>query len=142
METKLNQLLSDFVVEYHKLQNFHWYVKGASFFNVHAKLEELYDAFNASIDEIAEVMLMSSMKPVGSLQEFLAITKIEEAKTEEVAADVIYKIVLADFEYLNNLVIEIKKDADESGNYVVSSAMDNLIINFAKTIWMIKQTLK
>ena len=27
METKLNQLLADFVVEYHKLQTFHWYVK-------------------------------------------------------------------------------------------------------------------
>ena len=43
METKLNQLLADFVVEYHKLQTFHWYVKGKDFFTVHAKLEEYYD---------------------------------------------------------------------------------------------------
>ena len=31
METKLNQLLADFVVEYHKTQTFHWYVKGKRF---------------------------------------------------------------------------------------------------------------
>ena len=36
METKLNQLLADFVVEYHKLQTFHWPVKGKGFFTVHA----------------------------------------------------------------------------------------------------------
>ena len=142
METKLNQLLSDFVVEYHKLQNYHWYAKGANFFNVHAKLEELYDGFNASIDEIAEVMLMESMSPAGSLKEFLEISKIKEASRTEITSDAIYAEVLADFDYLNKLVLEIKKDADESNRYVISSAMDNLIANFAKSIWMIKQTLK
>ena len=142
METKLNQLLSDFVVEYHKLQNYHWYAKGANFFNVHAKVEELYDGFNASIDEIAEVMLMESMSPAGSLKEFLKISKIKEASRTEITSDAIYAEVLADFDYLNKLVLEIKKDADESNRYVISSAMDNLIANFAKSIWMIKQTLK
>ena len=28
MEKKLNHLLADLVVEYHKLQSFHWYLKG------------------------------------------------------------------------------------------------------------------
>ncbi len=70
METKLNQLLADFVVEYHKLQTFHWYVKGKDFFTVHAKLEEYYDHVNENIDEVAEHILMLNMKPLASLQEF------------------------------------------------------------------------
>ena len=53
METKLNQLLADFVVEYHKLQTFHWYVKGKDFFTVHAKLEEYYHHVKENIDEVA-----------------------------------------------------------------------------------------
>ena len=40
MEKELNKLLADLVVEYHKLQSFHWYLKGYHFFDDHAKLEE------------------------------------------------------------------------------------------------------
>lgn len=32
MLESLNQFLADLVVEYHKLQNFHWYVAGMDFF--------------------------------------------------------------------------------------------------------------
>ena len=45
MEKKLNLLLADLVVEYHKLQNFHWYVKGKSslmIFDKHANLKYKY----------------------------------------------------------------------------------------------------
>ena len=44
MNNKLNVLLSDLVVFYHKLQNKHWYVSGQSFFQIHPELENLYDA--------------------------------------------------------------------------------------------------
>ena len=43
MESKLNALLANLTVEYHKLQNQHWYVAGSDFFQAHAQLEELYD---------------------------------------------------------------------------------------------------
>ena len=37
MEKELNKLLADLVVEYHKLQSFHWYLKGYHFFDDHKK---------------------------------------------------------------------------------------------------------
>ena len=43
MEEKLNNLLADFTVETHKIQNFHWYIKGENFFNDHLKLEDYYN---------------------------------------------------------------------------------------------------
>ena len=46
MEIKWNHLLADLIVEYHKLQNFHWYVKSKDFFTVHAKLDEYYNYIN------------------------------------------------------------------------------------------------
>ena len=58
MVEKLNHFLADLVVEYHKLQNFHWYVKGPDFFTVHAKLEEYYDYISDAVDEVAEKILM------------------------------------------------------------------------------------
>lgn len=71
MEKQLNQLLANLVVEYHKLQNFHWYIKGKDFFTVHAKLEELYDNINGAVDEVAEYILMIDGSPVASLKDFL-----------------------------------------------------------------------
>ena len=141
MEKKLNKLLANLVVEYHKLQNFHWYVKGKDFFQAHAKLEELYDHINGAVDEVAENILMLEGKPLASMKDFLENAEIEEASPEHIKSKYIYKEVLKDFAYLLELVKEIKKDADENENYMVSALMDEYIKQFAKSIWMIRQVI-
>ncbi len=139
MEEKLNLLLSDLVVEYHKLQNFHWYAKGRNFFSVHEKLEEYFRAINECVDDVAETMLMLGLKPVASLAEFLEKTQIKEVKDGYMKGYDIYTEVLKDFEYFKQLVTIIKKQADDEMIYQVSALMDGLIMQFAKSIWMIKQ---
>ncbi len=135
----MNTLLSDLVVVYHKLQNFHWYAKGKNFFNVHVKLEELYNGINMTIDEVAETMLMVGLSPAGSLKEFSALTKITEATPTSIVSDDIFKAVLTDFEYLLQSVKDVKKAADEKEEYLISASMDNYIAEFSKNIWMLKQ---
>ena len=55
MEKLLNKLLADLVVEYHKLQHFHWYVKGGELFNriqfQKHKLRNKLDKFDESKSE-------------------------------------------------------------------------------------------
>lgn len=142
MENKLNVLLSNLVVEYHKLQNFHWYVKGKDFFQVHAKLEELYNYINESIDEVAENLLMIGGKPVGSLKKVLEIATIEEVDDESIKSKHIFKEVLRDFNFLLDLVYEIKAIADDENNYLISALMDEYIKQFSKSIWMISQVVE
>lgn len=141
MEKQLNQLLSNLVVEYHKLQNFHWYVKGKDFFPVHAKLEELYDYVNEAVDEVAEHLLMIGGKPKASLKEFLEVASIKEAESKSIVSSDVFKEVLNDFELLLSEVKEIKQAADQKDEYVISSLMDEYIKQFAKSIWMIKQVV-
>ena len=141
MEEKLNKLLADFTVETHKIQNFHWYVKGDNFFNDHLKLEEYYNAFNKYDDEIAEVMLMDGFKPKATLRNYVAGSSIEEAKNEFVKARDVYSELAADFAYLLDEVEEVKKMADDYEDYLVSNKMDMLIEDLSKYIWMIKQLL-
>ena len=141
MKNLLNNLLSNLVVEYHKLQNFHWYVKGKDFFQVHSKLEELYDGINSMIDEVAENMLMEGMEPKGSLKEFLESASIQEAEAKSIKSKYIFKEVLKDFNIILNQVIEIKKLADEEENYLMSASMDEYIKQFKKSIWMINQVI-
>lgn len=142
LNEKINVLLADLVVEYHKLQNFHWYVKGKDFFQVHEKLEELYDGINESIDEVAENLLMIGGQPIANLKTFLATTKIKEAEASYVCSKTVFEEVLNDFQYLEKSCVEIKKLADENEEFLISAAMDEQIANFKKTIWMISQTIE
>ena len=142
MEKRLNQLLSDLVVEYHKLQHYHWYVKGKDFFQVHAQLETYYDGVRDSIDSVAEGILQIGHEPLSSLKDFLALTKIKEAQPGFVNSDIVLDEVEKDFSYIYEEIRELKKAADEANRYVTSMLMDDLITNYAKTLWMIKQSRK
>lgn len=139
MEQKLNKFLSDLIVEYHKLQQFHWYVKGQDFFPVHAKLEEYYNGFLTMIDDVAEHILMLNGKPVSTLKEFLETSSIKELDGNFISSSEIYEHIVTDFTFLLEEVIEIKEFADKENNYMVSATMDSYIANFTKSLWMIKQ---
>lgn len=142
MEKNLNKLLADLVVEYHKLQNFHWYVKGKDFFAAHAKLEEYYNYINSAIDEVAENILMLGMNPKASLASYLEIAEIKEADEKHKLVKDIYKEVLSDFSYLLKSVEGIKAEADKEDNYLISALMDDYLKQFSKSIWMISQVVE
>lgn len=140
MESKLNHLLANLVVEYHKLQNLHWYVEGPDFFQAHAKLEEYYDGINGAIDDVAEAILQLGGKPVASLREVLELASVEERENGYVRSAEALEIVRADFEALLAEVVSVKQYADEQGAHLVSALMDGYIAEFSKAVWMISQS--
>ena len=71
LNDKLNVLLANYAVEAHKIHNFHWYVSGPSFYNVHTDLDEVYGAMYDQLDEVAELILMNDGSPLGSMDSFL-----------------------------------------------------------------------
>lgn len=135
----LNQLLADLTVDYHKLQNAHWYITGKDFFQVHATLEELYDGVLPHIDEVAELILQEGGRPVASLKETLALSKVEERPSEPLSSEEAFSIVKADFELLQSDAATVKSLADESGRTVVSAAMDDILAELSKNLWMLRQ---
>jgi len=136
----LNQFLCDLNVFFRKLQNFHWNIQGESFFRIHEKLEEYYDAVAREIDEIAEHILILGGQPLGSLKDYLDNTKIQEAENKKVGRDVIYQAVLADYGTLYQDIKRIKETAEQAGDYATSSLMDNYILNYGKILWMLNQS--
>lgn len=143
MEKKLNVLLSDLVVFYHKLQSFHWYVSGHAFFQVHGQLEEMYNSVLPQVDSVGELILMEGGKPASRMKDFLENADIEEAEGEfEKDIKKIFEVLNDDYKHLLKLAKEIKKDADSEENYLVSANMDELIASYSKSIWMISQANK
>lgn len=139
MEQKLNHFLADLAVEYHKLQNFHWYVKGKDFFTVHSKLEEYYDGIVDMVDETAEAILMLGGKPLASMKSFLGETSVKEASESFISSEELLKEVKKDFEMLQKEAEEIKGMADDQKCYAVSTLMDDSISHFSKAVWMLGQ---
>lgn len=145
MENLINNLniyLSDLNVFYRKLQNYHWNIKGKSFFVVHAKLEEYYNEINEQIDEVAEHILAIGGIPLATLKDYLNTTKITEAKNEKVTCEVVFNELVKDYSELLQDSKNIKVLADENNEYKTSALMDEIIEDYSKKIWMIKQSME
>ena len=137
----LNDYLADLNVFYRKLQNYHWNITGTDFFVVHAKLEEYYNEINEQIDEVAEHILTLNNEPLGTMKDYLSVTKIAEAKNEKVKSDVVIENIVKDFEILLNDVKSIKKEADNIQCYATSSLVDEFILDYSKKLWMLKEMM-
>lgn len=138
----LNVFLSDLNVFYRKLQNYHWNIIGKDFFIIHSKLEEYYDEINTQIDELAEHILMINGQPLGTMQDYLNNTCIQEAKNEKVKDNIVFQAIVKDYEMLLQKVTHIKKKSDEQDAYFTSTLMDNYIASYSKILWMLKQMLE
>lgn len=137
LENKLNEFLADLNLFYRKLQNYHWNVQGKDFFQVHAKLEELYNEINEQIDEIAEHIAILGGQPLGTLKDYLEKSTIKEAENKKIKSSEIYNNILADYEELLKKTMEIKEEAETEKNYATSSLIDEYILEYGKIIWML-----
>ncbi len=138
--TKLNEYLADLNVFYRKLQNYHWNIEGRDFFILHAKLEEYYNEINKQIDEVAEYILSIGKEPLGTMKDYLNVTKIVEARNEKVKSDVVYSEIIKDYTHLLECAKKIKQEADAISNEQTSTFMDEFIAEYIKTLWMLKQS--
>lgn len=138
---ELNQFLADLNVFYRKLQNYHWNIEGKDFFVIHGKLEEYYDEVNKSIDEVAEFILTKNEEPLGTMKDYLEITKITEAQNQKIKCDVVFNELIKDFGYLLKNVKAIKMEAEKEEDHLTSAFMDEFIADYSKKLWMLNQTM-
>jgi len=138
----LNTFLCDINVFYRKLQNYHWNVKGKDFLTIHSKLEEYYNQVNEKIDEIAEHILSIGGQPFGTLKDYLENTKITEAENKKVDSTIVLSEIIKDYSMLLEEAKNIKKLADKNSEYKTSALMDNIIEEYTKNLWMLKQCIE
>jgi len=74
----LNIILADEAVLTTKTRSAHWNVRGADFFELYTLFETQYQMLNNISDEIAERARMLGGFAIGSLQEFINSTRLEE----------------------------------------------------------------
>jgi starvation-inducible DNA-binding protein len=133
---KLNDLLANYQLYYQNLRGFHWNLKGNDFFTLHVKFEELYNAAQLSIDEIAERIVTLEAVPLHTYSDYVKQSKIKEHKNVTTSNETVSKTV-------SNLTTLIEKEretlkvADEAGDESTVDMMTEFIRFQEKTIWML-----
>ncbi len=135
---KLNEYLANQQVMYIKLHNLHWYVKGRSFFTLHAKLEELYDQTAQVMDDVAERLLALGGSPVASLKEALALSSVKELENVPISSDETIKSLISDVEYWIRDTKEIVKLAEDDDDGATADQFNGYLAEYQKLLWMLK----
>ena len=140
LSAQLNDLLANYQLYYQNLRGFHWNIKGAAFFELHAKFEELYNSANLAVDEIAERILTLGETPFHTFEEYIKHAKISAGKDVTLGKEAVQ-------ETLNNLTILLEKertilavaaDANDEGTVTL---MSDYINTQEKIIWMLNAYL-
>ena len=138
---KLNELLANYQLYYQNIRGFHWNIKGSDFFTLHVKFEELYNAAQLSIDEIAERILTLDAKPLHSYSDYLENSTVKEMKNVSDSKGTVEGV-------LNNLsiILEIEREIlDMSANANdegTNALMSDYITAQEKLVWMLSSFLK
>ncbi|RFU66295.1 Dps family protein [Peribacillus glennii] len=136
----INKEIANFSLLYTKLHNYHWFVNGPHFFELHTKLEELYNEAAANIDEMAERLLAIGEKPAATIKEYMDLTTLEEATGQESTDDMVQSVI-SDFEKISKELdegIELSNQADDD---VTADLITGMKRSLDKHAWMLRAYL-
>lgn len=137
---QLNKLVANLTLLYTKLHSFHWYVKGTSFYTLHAVFEKQYDHVAESLDEVAERFLAIGGRPVSRLADVLKIATIEEATEKETASEMVTAL-LNDFELLIKDLEQLIHTSEDAHDHGTADLGIGLKTELEKNVWMLKAYL-
>ena len=140
LNKELNKQVATWSVMYTKLHNFHWYVKGPSFFTLHAKFEELYNEATLNMDEIAERLLTLAGKPTATLKEHLELSEVKEASSKESADDMVQTVV-DDFDKIMKSLKKGMEEAAKDEDDMTEDVLNAIYQKTEKHQWMLNAFL-
>jgi starvation-inducible DNA-binding protein len=136
----LNTQIANWSLLFTKLHNYHWYVKGAQFFTLHLKFEELYTEAALHVDNLAERLLALGGSPVATLHEIIEKTTLKDAAGNENANEMVRTLV-ADFGIIVGELKEGMSIADREGDETTGDMFLVIHSSLEKHVWMLKSYL-
>lgn len=137
---ELNVLLANFQTYYQNLRGVHWNIKGKRFFELHVKFEELYNAAQMQVDEIAERILTLGFTPFHTFEEYVKNSKVpvgrnvsDDDKTVRLIVDSISELLK-----IERVLLDTSDEANDEGT---NALISGLITEQEKNIWMLKAYL-
>lgn len=139
----LNKLLSDEHVLYIKTRNAHWNVEGPDFAAQHKFFEGQYDELEDIIDQVAERVRSIGHYAIGTMEDYLKLTQLNEKTRANNDSQSFIKDLLADHEAV---IIELRENitrfADEYHDMGSSDFITGLMEAHEKMAWMLRAHLQ
>lgn len=140
--TLLNHNLADEHVLYIKTRNYHWNVTGMHFRSLHEFFEEQYQELALVIDDIAERIRSLGHFAVGSMGEYVKLTRLLETDHREEDAKGMLQSLLNDHETIIRVMREdLEKEAEAYNDAGTSDFTTGLMEKHEKMAWMIRAYL-
>ena len=133
----LNGVLADAVVYYYKLHNYHWFVTGPRFKELHETFEELYTNAHNDLDDLAERVLTIGGRPLGTLKAVLEHAALDEENGSPDAPAMI-NLVIDDLRKRHERSLALAAKADDAGDRGTANMLDDMNDRIEKTIWMLE----
>jgi starvation-inducible DNA-binding protein len=105
----LSIVLADEMTLYTKTRKFHWNVAGESFMELHKLFQAQYTELEETIDEIAERINKLGGKTIGTMTEFVALTRLKESPDKYPDQKDMMKELLDDHE---STIVLLRKDIE------------------------------
>lgn len=137
----LSVLLADEVMLYTKTRNYHWNVSGESFMELHKLFQTQYTELEETIDLVAERVGKMGGKSVGTMVEFLDLTRLKEHPGKYGTQKEMLLDLLNDHQ---TLAVELRKDIETSDKNNDAGTTDFLtgILEQHETIsWVLRRYL-
>lgn len=139
----LNRLLADEHILMLKTHNYHWNVLGPSFDPMHKFFGEQYEMLDEIVDDVAERARALGGKAIGTMREYLELTRLTEHPGEYPNVTTMIANLLADHE---TIIRELRKGIDESlekyGDVGTSDFLTDLIRQHEKMAWFLRSFLQ
>lgn len=141
LSTLLNTLLADEYVLYTKTRNYHWNVTGTSFMELHKLFESQYEQLDEIIDSTAERNRVLGHFALGTLKDFLAITRLTEEEPATNAKQMLQNLLNDHETVIRILRTDVAVTADQYKDAGTSDFLTGLMEKHEGMAWFIRAHL-
>ncbi len=142
ISTFLNTLLADEYVLYTKTRNAHWNVSDPGACELHKFFEMQYELLDVMIDDIAERVHTLGHFVMGSLNDFLKVTRMSEENHNFRNSTEIIQTLITNHETIIRIIRdEIISTSDKYNDYGTTDFVTGLIEQHEKMAWMLRTYL-
>ena len=138
----LSMVLADEVTLYTKTRKFHWNVSGESFMELHKLFQVQYTELEETIDQVAERINKLGGKTIGTMKEFIALTRLKESPNKYPDQKDMMKELLHDHD---SLIAHLRKDIDvcakKNNDVGTVDFLTGVLLQHETTAWVLRRYL-
>lgn len=138
----LSNVLADESTLYMKTRKFHWNVSGESFMELHKLFEYQYKEIEEVIDEVAERIGKLGSVTIGTMAQFVEMTRLKESPDEYPVRLKMIEELLKDHETVIKAIREDVEKCDESGDAGTTDFLTAIMKQHETVAWTLRRYLK